>query len=85
MFNIFLRSMRKRIIPAKDFGKTTGLIVLLNNLSQTFAGLLVGLFASSGDARAVVFVLSATMLVVGLGALVFGRHSFRYLAMQKSD
>jgi hypothetical protein len=42
MFNVYIRSLRQRIIPPQDFGKTTGLIVMLNNLSQPVAGLLVG-------------------------------------------
>jgi MFS family permease len=41
MFSVFIRSLRQQIIPAGDFGKTTGLIVLLNNLSQPLAGLIV--------------------------------------------
>ncbi|GLR91944.1 hypothetical protein GCM10007857_86620 [Bradyrhizobium iriomotense] len=46
MFSVFIRSMRQRIIPRQDFGKTTGLVVMLNNLSQPLAGLLITLFAS---------------------------------------
>ncbi|WP_321898992.1 hypothetical protein [Paraburkholderia heleia] len=32
--------MRQRLIPAEGFGKTMGLIALLNNLAQPPAGLL---------------------------------------------
>jgi len=41
MFNVFIRTLRMKIIPRQDLGKTTGLIVMLNNLSQPLAGLLV--------------------------------------------
>ncbi|MFM9776476.1 hypothetical protein ACKI1Z_43575, partial [Streptomyces galilaeus] len=33
MFNIYVRSLRQRIIPPKDFGKTTGVVIMLNNLT----------------------------------------------------
>lgn len=72
MFNIYIRSLRKRIIPMEDFGKTTGLIVMLNNLSQPFAGMLVALFASGADAGWVILALSLVMASVGGGVLVFG-------------
>jgi hypothetical protein len=45
MFNVYIRSERQKLIPSEDYGKTTGLIVSLNNLSQPLAGLLVGLFS----------------------------------------
>jgi hypothetical protein len=38
MFNVYIRSLRQRIIPPQDFGKTTGLIVMLNSPSQPMAG-----------------------------------------------
>ena len=71
MFNIYVRTLRKEIIPAEDFGKTTGVIICLNNLSQPFAGLVVALFAAGDDARAVLLGLSAAMAV--LGFVTFGR------------
>ncbi len=73
MFNIYIRSLRKRIIPMEDFGKTTGLIVMLNNLSQPFAGILVALFASGADAGWVILVLSMVMAAVEAGVLIFGQ------------
>lgn len=33
IFNIYMRSIRQRVIPAKDFGKTVGVITLRDNLS----------------------------------------------------
>ncbi|MBI1244423.1 MAG: MFS transporter [Alphaproteobacteria bacterium] len=45
MFSVYIRSVRQRIIPPRDFGKTTGLVIMLNNLSQPLAGLLVALLA----------------------------------------
>ena len=42
MFNVYIRSARQRIIPPQDYGKTTGVVILLNNMTQPLAGLLVG-------------------------------------------
>ncbi len=51
MFNIYVRTLRKEIIPPEEFGKTTGVIICLNNLSQPLAGLTVAIFAAGDDAR----------------------------------
>ncbi|WP_299811800.1 MFS transporter [uncultured Roseibium sp.] len=71
MFNIYVRTLRKEIIPPEDFGKTTGVIICLNNLSQPLAGLVVALFAAGDDARVVLLGLAAVMAV--LGGLTFRR------------
>ena len=71
MFNIYVRTLRKEIIPAAEFGKTTGVIICLNNLSQPLAGLMVALFAAGDDARAVLLAVAG---VTGfLGVLTFRR------------
>ncbi|MED7666264.1 MFS transporter [Pseudomonas moraviensis subsp. stanleyae] len=67
MFNIYMRSIRQRVIPPKDFGKTVGVITLLNNLSQPLAGLLVALFATALGTQGVILVLA--VLTILLGAL----------------
>lgn len=64
MFNVFIRSMRQRIIPQQDFGKTTGLVVMLNNLSQPLAGLIVTLFAGIYGAGVVITALTLFMGIV---------------------
>ncbi|MBO0345356.1 MFS transporter [Roseibium limicola] len=69
MFNVYVRTLRKTLIPLEDFGKTTGLIVCFNNLSQPLAGLLVTLYAVGEDASAVIFAL--TMVMVATGAVLF--------------
>lgn len=66
MFNVFIRSMRQRIIPRQDLGKTTGLVVMLNNLSQPLAGLIVTLFAGRYGAGGVITALSLFMGLVGV-------------------
>lgn len=73
MFNVFIRTLRMRIIPRQDLGKTTGLIVMLNNLSQPLAGLLVSAFAGIHGAGMVIAALSLVMGFLGLlvGAIWF--------------
>ncbi|MTH99891.1 MFS transporter [Roseibium sp. RKSG952] len=68
MFNIYVRTLRKEIIPPEDFGKTTGMIICLNNLSQPIAGLLVATFASGDDARPVLLALAGGMALLGLAS-----------------
>lgn len=66
MFNIYVRTLRKEIIPVAEFGKTTGIIICLNNLSQPLAGLIVALFAAGDDARIVLLALAGAMALLGL-------------------
>ncbi|CAB3756502.1 MFS transporter [Paraburkholderia humisilvae] len=69
MFSIFIRSARQRLIPAADFGKTVGLIVLLNNLTQPLAGLVVGSFANHLGTGHVILILTFCMALIGLGVV----------------
>lgn len=66
MFNIYIRTVRQKIIPARDYGKTTGVIILFNNMTQPIAGLLVGLTSSLAQTSWLILVLSLVMLVSGL-------------------
>ncbi len=72
MFNVYIRSARQKIIPAKDYGKTTGVIILLNNLTQPLAGLLVGVFAGRGHTGLLIVLLSLTMGTIGAAASIAG-------------
>jgi hypothetical protein len=72
MFNVYIRSARQKIIPPKDYGKTTGVIILLNNLTQPLAGLLVGVFASRAHTGLLIVVLSLTMGAIGATASIAG-------------
>ena len=66
MFSIYIRSVRQAIIPVKDYGKTLGVVIMLNNLTQPLAGLLVGMFSGNGRMGAVVVAISLAMGVMGL-------------------
>ncbi len=68
MFSIYIRGMRLRLIPPRDFGKTTGLVVMLNNLSQPLAGLVVALFADHAGVEATILGLTAAGSALGLAA-----------------
>jgi MFS family permease len=73
MFSVYIRAGRQRIIPPQDFGKTSGVVVLLNNLTQPLAGLAVGLGAQGADARGVITVLVVGMGLIGGAVLWIGR------------
>ncbi|MBN9669537.1 MFS transporter [Roseibium aggregatum] len=69
MFNIYLRTLRKEIIPGEEFGKTTGVIICLNNLSQPLSGLVVALFAAGDDARSVLVCLGLVAILLGIATV----------------
>ncbi|WP_036665173.1 MFS transporter [Paludibacterium yongneupense] len=75
MFNIYLRSLRQRVIPPRDFGKTAGVVTLLNNLTQPLAGLLVGVGAHRFGLP--VLILSSAVCMGGLGLLALLARSGR--------
>jgi len=77
MFAVYMRSLRQRLIPAKDFGKTTGVIVLLNNLSQPLAGALVGFTAGPEEARVLILIITAGVFLSGSAALVAVRRAVK--------
>jgi hypothetical protein len=66
MFSVFIRSRRQKIIPPGDLGKTTGVIVLLNNLTQPLAGLVVGVFAAQAEVSEVILALTLGMGLLGI-------------------
>lgn len=71
MFNVYMRSIRQQIIPAKDFGKTVGVITLLNNLSQPLAGLLVALLAAPVGTQQVILLLALATSLIGITVVAF--------------
>ncbi len=75
MFNVYIRSTRQRAIPPKDFGKTVGVITLLNNLSQPLAGLLIALLAAPLGAQKVILLLAVITGLIGAGVVLFARAS----------
>ena len=69
MFNVYMRSIRQRVIPPQDFGKTVGVVTLLNNLSQPLAGLLVALLAAPLGTQRVILILAVLATLLGVAAL----------------
>lgn len=65
MFSVYIRSVRQKVIPAKDYGKTTGVVILLNNATQPLAGLLVGLCAARSQTGYLIVALSLAMVLIG--------------------
>jgi hypothetical protein len=77
MFSVYIRAARQRIIPPQDFGKTSGVVVLFNNLTQPLAGLAVGLGAQGADARGVIAVLTLATAMIGGTVLWIARRELR--------
>ena len=75
MFSVYVRSLRQTIIPPGDYGKTTGVVIMLNNLSQPAAGLLVGLFAAKTDPSGVIAALTGVMALLGAAVWVTRRRA----------
>jgi hypothetical protein len=65
MFNVYIRSARQKIIPPEDYGKTTGVVILLNNMTQPLAGLLVGVFSARAQTGLLIVALSVAMVCIG--------------------
>ncbi len=69
MFNVYIRTIRQRVIPPQDFGKTVGVITLLNNMSQPLAGLLVALLAAPLGTQTVILILAVLTTILGTFAM----------------
>jgi hypothetical protein len=65
MFSVSIRSLRRRVIPSEDFGKTTGLVVMLNNLTQPLGGLIVSATAGWLATGSILLAVASIMLVSG--------------------
>ena len=65
MFNVYMRTIRQRAIPPQDFGKTVGVITLLNNVSQPLAGLLVAVLAAPIGTQYVILILAVLTALLG--------------------
>ncbi|AMN81160.1 MULTISPECIES: MFS transporter [Pseudomonas fluorescens group] len=74
MFNVYLRSTRQRVIPVQDFGKTVGVITLLNNLPQPLAGLAIALLAAPLGTQSVILLLAGITALIGV-AVASGWHA----------
>ncbi|QDG55244.1 MFS transporter [Pseudomonas sp. NIBRBAC000502773] len=74
MFNVYLRSTRQQVIPVQDFGKTVGVITLLNNLPQPLAGLAIALLAAPLGTQAVILLLTGITALIGV-AVASGWHA----------
>jgi MFS family permease len=69
MFNIYIRSSRQKVIPVKDYGKTIGVVVMLNNLTQPLAGLAIGLLDKHVSTGAIILILTCAMALMGVIAI----------------
>ena len=75
MFSVFLRSLRKKLIPISNLGKSTGLLVLLNNIAQPIAGLIVALLAGA-------YLLQDLLLYTAVSVSILGAVLGIYLTVK---
>ena len=74
MYSVYMRSVRQKVIPMQDFGKTVGVITLLNNLPQPLAGLMVALLAAPLGTQTVILLLTGITALIGV-AVASGWHA----------
>jgi len=74
MYSVYMRSVRQKVIPVQDFGKTVGVITLLNNLPQPLAGLVVALVAAPLGTQTVILLLTGITALLGV-AVASGWHA----------
>ncbi|OAB54658.1 MFS transporter [Pseudomonas thivervalensis] len=85
MFNVYFRTLRQQVIPPQDFGKTVGVITLLNNLSQPLAGLLVAVLAAPIGTQEVILLLAVVTSLIGAAVVVVVRHSIHRSNIYSAD
>ncbi len=74
MYSVYMRSVRQQVIPVEDFGKTVGMITLLNNLPQPLAGLVIAALAAPLGTQTVILLLTLITALIGM-AVASGRHT----------
>ncbi|MCF5724347.1 MFS transporter [Pseudomonas syringae] len=74
MYSVYMRSMRQKVIPVQDFGKTVGVITLLNNLPQPLAGLVIAVLAAPLGTQTVILLLTGITALIGV-AVASGWHA----------
>ena len=74
MYSVYMRSVRQKVIPVQDFGKTVGVITLLNNLPQPLAGLLIAVLAAPLGTQTVILLLTGITALIGV-AVALGWHA----------
>ena len=74
MYSVYMRSVRQKVIPVQDFGKTVGVITLLNNLPQPLAGLVIAVLAAPLGTQTVILLLTGITVLIGV-AVASGWHA----------
>jgi MFS family permease len=73
MFNVYIRTIRQKIIPRSDYGKTTGVVVFLNNITKPLSGLVIGTFGFMASVESIIFTMVIFTAVIG--GLLFSKMS----------
>jgi len=65
MFNVYIRTIRQQIIPRSDYGKTTGVVVFLNNITKPLSGLIIGTFGFIASTESIIIAMVTFTAIVG--------------------
>ncbi len=84
MFNVYIRSLRARIIPKEDFGKVTGVIILVNNFSLPISGFVVSLTAGVMTPQENLLLMSVIAATLGVLTILTGKWIFGYRTVMPS-
>ena len=84
MFNVYIRSLRALIIPKEHFGKTTGFIIMVNNLTIPLSGLMVSQLARIFNIQEMVAIASLGSLTLFIGAVFLSKYLLRYQTLMPS-
>ncbi len=77
-FNVYIRSLRGQIIPKAHMGKTTGLIIMINNSSLPITGWLVAQLSSFFTPMQTLGAIFALSMSLGVCMLAVGKRKFGY-------
>ncbi len=78
LFNVYIRSLRAKIIPKSQFGKVTGTIILINNSSLPASGIVVSHLAQYLNQHQILIVMSISAATLFGLVLLVGKIKFRY-------
>ena len=84
LFNVYIRTTRAQIIPKEHLGKTTGLIILINNASLPLNGVLISGMASSLSPSEILGILSFVAASLFILVLAAGKYFIGYKTIMPS-
>lgn len=84
LFNVYIRTTRAQVIPKEHLGKTTGLIILINNASLPLNGVLISGMAARFSPSEILGILSLTATVLFIVVIAAGKRFIGYRTIMPS-